>query len=227
MTLSAAAGEDEGVMKEGVMNWIKPLLLVGVALFGGLASATAGASEVSDVSDATGDALLLGKKPPSSDARECDMPCECGNPCPCDIKTCACDKTPPVLGVVDPLEIWPPDHRYHSFALSDCIGTVKDTCDPFIDVDLAGEITSIYSDEPEHSKGDGSTTNDIVIESDSTLRVRAERKGGGNGRVYGVTFKMTDKSGNAAKGTCYVVVPHDQSGDTAVDDGSDAGYTVY
>jgi hypothetical protein len=48
--------------------------------------------------------------------------------------------------------------------------------------------------------------------------------GGGNGRVYTITFNVTDSSGNIATATAKVTVPHSQNGAPAVDDGPQ--YTV-
>lgn len=111
--------------------------------------------------------------------------------------------------------------------MSDLI-TVEDACDASLDVDAMGSIESIYSDEPEDAKGngDGNTKDDIVIVGPSSFKVRAEREGTGNGRVYGIIFVVTDAAGNETTTTAYVGVPHDQSGDPAVDDGPAAGYTV-
>ncbi len=64
------------------------------------------------------------------------------------------------------------------------------------------------------------TFDDIVIVDAQTVKLRAERQGTGNGRVYTINFKVTDASGNTATGTCKVWVRHDQSGDPAIDDGA-------
>ncbi|MGH9969960.1 MAG: hypothetical protein ACREBG_19500, partial [Pyrinomonadaceae bacterium] len=63
-------------------------------------------------------------------------------------------------------------------------------------------------------------TNDIVIATDcKSVQLRSERMGNGNGRVYTITFKVTDASGNVSKATAKVTVPHSQNGSAAVDDG--------
>ncbi len=49
-------------------------------------------------------------------------------------------------------------------------------------------------------------------------------EGGSNGRVYTITFKVRDASGNAATATAKVTVPKSQNGAAAVDDGP--AYTV-
>lgn len=86
-------------------------------------------------------------------------------------------------------------------------------------------IASVTSDEPNNSAGDGNTTNDIVIASDCrSAQLRAERRGGGNGRVYTITFKVTDSSGNSSTAQAKVTVPKSQNGSSAIDDGPH--YTV-
>ena len=77
--------------------------------------------------------------------------------------------------------------------------------------------------------GDGHTLNDIVIADDcQSVQVRSERLGGGNGRVYTINIEVDDGNGNVATAACKITVPHDQKpGHVAVDDGPEAGYTVY
>jgi hypothetical protein len=86
-------------------------------------------------------------------------------------------------------------------------------------------IAKVTSDEPENSGGDGNTLNDIVIAANcKSVQLRSERMGNGNGRVYTITFKVTDASGNVSTATAKVTVPHSQNGSPAVDDGPQ--YTV-
>jgi len=56
------------------------------------------------------------------------------------------------------------------------------------------------------------------------VRLRSERSGSGDGRVYTITFKVIDAAGNVATATAKVSVPKSQNGSTAVDDGPQ--YTV-
>lgn len=124
------------------------------------------------------------------------------------------------------VELWPPNHKYHTVSLDDCVAAVYDACDTGIDVVSAGQIVAVYSDEPENATGDGNTTDDIEIIDNSTLRVRVERRGMEDGRVYGVDFTVMDASGNTTAATCHVGVPHDQSGAPPVDSGANSGYAV-
>lgn len=147
----------------------------------------------------------------------------------CSAAVMVVDDTLPTFEVAGMIEIWPPNHRYHAFTLSDCVvpGSVKDNCNS-LDANVAGTILSIYSDEPEDDRGngDGKTVDDIIILGNHEFEVRSERQGKGNGRVYGVNFIITDEAGNSTGGTCLIGVPHDQSGKPLVDDGMQAGYVV-
>ncbi|MGE0481758.1 MAG: SBBP repeat-containing protein [Phycisphaerae bacterium] len=75
-----------------------------------------------------------------------------------------------------------------------------------------GEVTitilSVTQDEPVNGLGDGDTGPDAVIQGESVL-LRAERSGGGNGRVYRITFLAEDEHGGACVGEVTVCVPHD------------------
>lgn len=138
------------------------------------------------------------------------------------------DPGPPVVETRDLIEIWPPDHKYRRFTLSDCVVSVMDECDGALNVDEVATIVSIQSDEPEDAKGgrDGHTDNDIVILTNSSFMVRAERRAGGNGRVYRVHFELSDAVGNRAEAECVLIVPNDQS-ERSIDDGAVAGYIVH
>lgn len=146
----------------------------------------------------------------------------------CEARVTVTDLTPPETESLGAM-MWPPNHKSQSFSLSDCAAVTWDNCDEDgLDIDSFGEILSISSDEPEDATGtgDGKTTDDIVITSATTFELRAEREGGGDGRVYTVNYAVEDASGNRGLGSCTVVVPHDMSGRDAVDSGAAAGYTV-
>ncbi len=122
------------------------------------------------------------------------------------------------------IELWPPNHKYKTVKVTDLVASASDLCDPGVGIGSV-RIASVTSDEPENSGGDGNTANDIVIAADcKSVQLRSERMGGGNGRVYTITFKVTDASGNVSTATAKVTVPHSQNGSAAVDDGPH--YTV-
>jgi hypothetical protein len=116
----------------------------------------------------------------------------------------AVDTTPPEINVtVDPDMMWPPNHKYVDVETT---VTVHDVVDPSPTVTLV----SVTSNEPENGKGDGNTTNDIEIVNDTTFRLRAERSGRGDGRIYTITYRATDASGNSAEASVTITVPHNQ-----------------
>jgi hypothetical protein len=122
------------------------------------------------------------------------------------------------------IELWPHNHKYRTVKVTDLVTSASDLCDPSVGLGSV-RIASVTSDEPNNSGGDGNTTNDIVIAADcKSVQLRSERMGGGNGRVYTITFKVTDASGNVSTATAKVTVPHSQNGSAAVDDGPH--YTV-
>ncbi|HKO97449.1 MAG TPA: choice-of-anchor Q domain-containing protein [Pyrinomonadaceae bacterium] len=117
--------------------------------------------------------------------------------------------------------MWPPNHKYVTFDVSDLVTSVSDNCDEDIGVGDV-EIISVSSDETDNGGGDGNTINDIVIAGDcKSVQLRSERKSPGNGRVYTITFRVTDDAGNVSTATATVSVPHSQRGAAAVDDGPD------
>jgi hypothetical protein len=113
------------------------------------------------------------------------------------------DKTAPILTVqLDKTSIWPSNHKmvtvsaavYSSDATSGVASVV---------------LTSITSDEPDSGQGDIQAN---IGSTDTTFSLRAERSGKGTGRVYTITYTVTDKAGNKTVTPVIVTVPHDQSG---------------
>jgi len=135
------------------------------------------------------------------------------------------DATPPVITLDPnrPMSMWPPNHDYHNFTVSQFILSASDACDPNVDASDV-YITKIESDEAEDGGGDGSTLNDITIAGDcKSFQLRSERSVAGNGRVYTITFKVQDNQGNFTTTTATVSVPVTMNG-TAV--GNGPMYTV-
>ena len=111
-----------------------------------------------------------------------------------------CETTPPEVTVTaNPYLLWPPDHRYR-----DVTATVSVTdADP----DATATLVSVTSNEPDNGEDDGNTVNDIVIVDDFHFRLRAERSGVGTGRVYTITYEVTDACGNSTLASATVTVP--------------------
>jgi len=82
---------------------------------------------------------------------------------------------------------------------------VSDNCDEWPQVTLV----SITMDEDDDGKGDGHTSDDIQVD-DEGICLRAERSGRGSGRVYTITYRAVDESGNVAVESADVTVPHDR-----------------
>lgn len=133
------------------------------------------------------------------------------------------DTIPPVITLngVTP-SMWPPNHKYQTFAVTNFVTGVTDSCSTTLGIGNV-VIEKVTSDELENSAGDGNTLNDIVIAADcKSVQLRSERDGGGDGRVYTITFKVSDGF-NTTRVTAKVVVQHNP-GETAVDSG--VHYTV-
>jgi Subtilase family/HYR domain len=115
------------------------------------------------------------------------------------------DTTPPDIHSVtaEPGSLWPPNHTLRPVTVS---VDVSDICDAA----PACQIVSVTSNEPVNGKGDGNTAPDWQITGDLTVDLRAERSGAGNGRVYTITVRCTDDSGNSSMKSMNVTVPHDQ-----------------
>jgi hypothetical protein len=114
------------------------------------------------------------------------------------------DHTPPSIRVtVSPDSLWPANHKYNTVK---AIVNVSDNLDP----SPTFTLVSVVSNEPDNGTGDGDTANDIVIVDNLTFKLRAERSGNGNGRVYTITYQATDWAGNSTMVTATVTVPHDK-----------------
>lgn len=120
---------------------------------------------------------------------------------------------PPVCtGVAaDPGELWPPNHKFVTIRLSGAT-------DPDGDATTL-TITTVTQDEALDGTGDGDTAPDAarVTGSPDQVKLRSERSGTGDGRVYRISFTVSDGKGGTCSGTVHVGVPHDQGHGPAVD----------
>ena len=96
--------------------------------------------------------------------------------------------------------LWPPNHKYV---------TVRAHVKVVDNLDLNPTVTlvSVTSNEPDNGLGDGDKADDIIIKSDFVFRLRAERSGTGDGRVYTITYEAMDACGNSTLATATVTVP--------------------
>ena len=114
---------------------------------------------------------------------------------------------------VDKASLWPPNHKYVTVTLS---GATDPDGDP-----LTTTVTAVTQDEPLNGLGDGDTSPDAALVSGhpEQVKLRAERSGTGDGRVYRITATVSDGTDSCSTDTLRVTVPHDQSGAPAVDSG--------
>jgi uncharacterized repeat protein (TIGR01451 family) len=113
------------------------------------------------------------------------------------------DTQPPTISdlSVSLSSLWPANHKMIDLTVK---YTTAENCSS------PTNAVSISSNEPENGTGDGDTSPDWVIVDEHHLRLRAERAGGGNGRVYTINVTSTDRVGNTSKRTLIVQVPKNQ-----------------
>jgi len=101
-----------------------------------------------------------------------------------------------------PNRLWPPNHKLR-------VVSVSGATDPEGD-DLTTVVTGVTQDEPVNGLGDGDTAPDAVLGPAShQVRLRAERSGTADGRVYRIAVTVTDEFGLSCSSTVRVAVPHD------------------
>jgi large repetitive protein len=133
------------------------------------------------------------------------------------------DSLPTITLTNQTYSLWPPNHQYVNFTIGNFVANASDACDPTVDINDV-VIAKITSDETENGNGDGNTLQDIVIANDcKSFKLRSERNGSGDGRVYTITFLVRDTAGNTTTATAKVIVPKNNNGG-AIDNGPH--YTV-
>ncbi|HEX9626468.1 MAG TPA: CARDB domain-containing protein [Acidiferrobacterales bacterium] len=122
------------------------------------------------------------------------------------VPTLEVDNAPPDCSAAAPSAgiLWPPNHKLHDITLQ---GVMDPDGDP-----VTITVTGIRQDEPVNGLGDGDTSPDGFGVGTPTARVRAERSGLDNGRVYEIAFTADDGQGGTCEGTVAVGVPHDRGG---------------
>ena len=114
-------------------------------------------------------------------------------------------EAPGITGAsVSKSSLWPASHKMVDVAVS---YSVADNCT------APGAIArslGVASNEPVNGAGDGDTAPDWVVVNANLVRLRAERSGGGTGRVYTITITATDAHGNVTTQNVTVSVPHSQ-----------------
>jgi len=147
-----------------------------------------------------------------------------------DTTTCAAavhidDQRPPIIVVrEEPLLVWPPNHKYTQVTPAMLIEYAEDACGRPIDLSTA-VVIEVRSDEPEDDTGDGKTINDMIVNCPNLVKLRAERMGGGDGRVYTIVYRIWAENGVSADAEAKAIVPHDASSPHAGED-MYGGYTI-
>jgi hypothetical protein len=117
------------------------------------------------------------------------------------------------------INLWPPNNKFVSTDMQ----AVSGVTDPDGDA-VSITIKSITQDEPVSGNSD-KTAPDATGLGTGVAKIRAERNGSGNGRVYHVGFEANDGRGGTCNGAIEVVVPHSQNEKQAVDDGQNYNST--
>ncbi len=110
---------------------------------------------------------------------------------------------PPVISnvSVSPSVLWQPQHDMRDVTVS---YTVTDNCG------TPSLALGVVSNEPVLGQGDGNTSPDWIVLDAERLQLRAEREGGGNGRIYSITITATDSGGGSSSQPAQVTVPKSQ-----------------
>jgi len=121
------------------------------------------------------------------------------------VATGTLETSPPNISSVSatPNVLTPPNHKMVPVALT---VAVSDNCDAA--VGQSCHVVSVTSNEPISGNGEGDTAPDWEITGNLTLNLRAERSGGGTGRIYTISVQCTDNAGNSASRSTTVTVPH-------------------
>lgn len=114
-------------------------------------------------------------------------------------------------GKATPESLWPPNHSLRPV-------NIAGATDPEGGL-VSIKVTGVTQDEPVNDLGDGRSSPDAELGTEpNQVKVRAERSGTGDGRVYRISFTATDPAGASCAGVALTGVPHDEHG-SAVDSG--------
>jgi hypothetical protein len=121
---------------------------------------------------------------------------------------------------VRPNLLWPPNHKFRQVALDG--GT------DFAGRPLALTITGVTQDErPAARRHRDDAADARPGPTPNSVLLRAERSGGGNGRVYRISFTGSDGAGGSCSGTISVGVPHDRGKRSTAVDSAPPSYSSF
>jgi hypothetical protein len=117
--------------------------------------------------------------------------------------------------------LWPPNHRMADVGLT---YSSMDICDAN---PLTFDVSVLSDEHPATASGAGGAIHceDAIIGPGGEVQLRAERSGGGDGRVYTIVVSATDSCGNVGICEVNVTVPHNM-GHAAMDSGGGYDPTV-
>jgi CSLREA domain-containing protein len=174
------------------------------------ATCTANASINNGSSDPDGDTITLSQSPPGpyplgSTTVTLTVNDGSGSSSQCTGTVTVVDTTSPTVnGSVAESSLWPPDHDLINVGLS---ASATDACDAGLAITV-----SVFGDEDdEEATGDGNHSPDAKDIASGTLRLRSERKGNADGRVYLIVINANDDASNVGVACRTVVVPKSQS----------------
>jgi hypothetical protein len=135
----------------------------------------------------------------------------------------------PVIGLNSPVSLFPHNGKMHALPVSHMLADLSDDCD--IDLSSNVVIEKVTSDEGDSGaarrsrKKSGATAsagaNDIIIGNDCrSVMLKSSRDNNGDGRVYSVTLRITDSSGNVTRAEYKVTVPLNPGAGPAIEGGS-------
>jgi hypothetical protein len=127
------------------------------------------------------------------------------------------ENRPPNCSTVRPIPstLFPANHGLSSVGLAGATDPDGDR--------VTTTITGVSQDEPLDGDGDGDTSPDALpAATPDSVQLRAERSGGGDGRVYRIGFLVDDGRDGTCTGVVVVGVPHDRGPKgVAVDSGAE------
>ena len=111
------------------------------------------------------------------------------------------DNIAPVITnlTVSPSSLWPANHKMNDITVN---YQLTDNC-----ISSPSSSLSVTSNEPINGTGDGDTAPDWSITNNHSVKVRAERAGNGNGRVYTIMVSSNDGCNPTSTATATVKVP--------------------
>jgi hypothetical protein len=125
----------------------------------------------------------------------------------CTTTVAVADTTPPVVQcATERSTLWPPNHNLRNVGLAVAVDDVCGGGGTML------TVVSVFGDEDDETQtGDGQHSPDAKDIAAGTLRLRSERRGDGDGRVYLILGAVSDPTGNTGVNCCTVTVTHSQS----------------